>query len=267
MNNLDVQNSKDTRGVDIQKVGIKHLELPLTIQRKNDSNQVVNAKVRVNVSLPRHYKGTHMSRFLEVLSEWKHKDLLGVDIKGCLATIIKKLNAKSGELEFRFKYFIEKKSPVTKKPAPMGYDCCFEGILGINEGKEDYKFILGVRVPVTTLCPCSKEISQYGAHNQRAIITVRVSYNEGNHIWIEDLIKIIEKCGSSEVYPLLKRPDEKYVTEKAYSNPKFVEDVLRDVVLELRANKIINSFEVECEAFESIHNHSAWAFQSEGIKS
>lgn len=263
MNNLDVQNAKDNRGIDIQKVGIKHLELPLTIQRKNDTNQIVNAQVRVNVSLPRHYKGTHMSRFIEVLSEWEHKDLLGVDIKGCLATIIKKLNAQSGELEFRFKYFVEKKSPVTKKPAPIGYDCCFEGILEINEGKEDYKFILGVRVPVTTLCPCSKEISEFGAHNQRAVITVKVSYNEGNHIWIEDLIKTIEKCGSSEVYPLLKRPDEKFVTEKAYSNPKFVEDVLRDVVLELRANKIINSFEVECEAFESIHNHSAWAYQSE----
>jgi GTP cyclohydrolase IB len=256
----DTQNLKDTRGIDIQKVGIKHLEMPLTIQRKNESNQVVNAKVRVNVSLPKHYKGTHMSRFVEVLSSWKNKNLLGVDIKGCLAAIIKKLNAQSGELEFRFKYFIDKKSPVTKIPSPMGYDCSFEGSLG---GNEEYKFTLGVKVPVTTLCPCSKEISECGAHNQRAIVNVKVSYDEGNHIWIEDLIKVVEKYGSCEIYTLLKRIDEKFVTEKAYSNPKFVEDILRDVVLELRKNDIINSFEVECEAFDSIHNHSAWAYQSE----
>lgn len=264
VNLKDTQNLKDERGVDIQKVGIKHLELPLNIQRKNESNQVVNAKVGVNVSLPKHHKGTHMSRFIEVLSAWKNENLLGVDIKGCLATIIKKLNAQSGELKFRFKYFIDKKSPVTRIPSPMGYECSFEGILS-NPGKpnEDYKFILGVKVPVTTLCPCSKEISDHGAHNQRALISVKVSYDETNHIWIEDLIKTIEKCASCEIYPLLKRPDEKFVTEKAYNNPKFVEDILRDVVLILRDNKIINSFEVECEAFESIHNHSAWAYQME----
>lgn len=264
-NLIDTQNSQDTRGIDIQKVGIKHLELPLIIQRKNETNQVVNAKVRVNVSLPRHYKGTHMSRFIEVLSEWKNNNLLGVDIKGCLATIIKKLNAKSGELEFRFKYFIDKKSPVTRLSSPMSYECSFEGALS-NPGKEDedYKFTLGVKVPVTTLCPCSKEISVNGAHNQRAIIYAKVSYDEKNHIWIEDLVKSIEKCGSCDIYPLLKRPDEKFVTEKAYSNPKFVEDILRDVVLSLRSNEVITSFEVECEAFESIHNHSAWAYQQEG---
>lgn len=260
----DTQNLKDTRGIDIQKVGIKHVEMPLIIQRKNESNQVVNAKVGVNVFLPKHYKGTHMSRFIEVLSEWKNKNLLGVDIKGCLSAIIKKLNAQSGELEFKFKYFIDKKSPVTKLPSPMGYDCSFDGVLS-NPGKEneEYKFTLGIKVPVTTLCPCSKEISACGAHNQRAIISVKVSYDENNHIWIEDLIKEIEKCGSCEIYPLLKRPDEKFVTEKAYKNPKFVEDILRDVILILRQNNIINSFEVECEAFESIHNHSAWAYQNE----
>jgi len=266
MSNLkDTQNLKDTRGIDIQKVGIKHVEMPLIIQRKNDTDQVVNAKAKANVSLPRHYKGTHMSRFVQVLSEWKHKNLLGVDIKGCLSTIIKKLNAQSGELEFKFKYFIDKKSPVTKIITPMSYDCSFDGTLS-NLGKEneEYKFTLGVKVPVTTLCPCSKEISVNGAHNQRAVISVKVSYNEENHIWIEDLVKMIEKTGSCEIYPLLKRIDEKFVTEKAYENPKFVEDVLRDVVLSLRENPVINSFEVECEAFESIHNHSAWAYQQEG---
>lgn len=265
MTNLkDTQNLEDTRGVDIQKVGINHLELPLTIQRKNESNQVVNAKARVTVSLPRHYKGTHMSRFVEVLREWENKNLLGMDIKGCLATTIKKLNAQSGELKFKFKYFIDKKSPVSKLAFPMGYDCSFEGQLA-NSGKKDeqYKFILGVKVPLTTLCPCSKEISDCGAHNQRAIVSVKISYEEGQHIWIEDLVKMIEQCGSCEIYPLLKRIDEKHVTEKAYNNPKFVEDILRDVVLKLRENKVINWFEVECEAYESIHNHSAWAYQEE----
>lgn len=263
-NLTDVQNLKDTRGVDIQKVGVKDVELPLIIQRKNDTNQVVSAKARMNVSLPKHYKGTHMSRFIEVLSEWKNKNLLGVDIKGCLHAIIKKLHAQSAELEFQFKYFIDKKAPVSKLSSPMSYDCSFEGTL-VSVGGEDeiYKFTLGVKVPVTTLCPCSKEISVCGAHNQRALISVKVSYDESNQIWLEDLIEIIEKCGSCPVYPLLKRADEKFVTEKAYENPKFVEDVLRDVVVKLRNNEVIQSFEVECEAFESIHNHSAWAFQAE----
>ena len=146
----------------------------------------------------------------------------------------------------------------------MSYECSFNSILeDYNTENEHYKFILGVKVPVTTLCPCSKEIADYGAHNQRAIIGVKVSYNRNEHIWIEDLIEMIESHSSSSIYPLLKREDEKFVTEKAYDNPKFVEDILRDVVLDLRKNDIVNEFEVECEAMESIHNHSAWAYQKE----
>lgn len=255
----DVQNTQDDRNVDIQKVGINHLDLPLIIQRKNNSDQVVSGQARVCVSLPKNYKGTHMSRFVEVLNEWQNKNLLGVDIKGCLEKIIKKLNAKSGELKFKFKYYISKKSPKTKLAAPMGYDCSFEG--RIDNGK--YKFILGVKVPVTTLCPCSKEISDCGAHNQRALISVKVSYPATEHIWLEDLIELIEGCASCPVYSLLKRQDEKYVTEQAYKNPKFVEDVLRDVVVKLRNHPVVREFEVECEALESIHNHSAWAYQQE----
>ncbi len=256
---IDVQNSKDLRNVDIQKVGIKHIELPLIIERKNKSNKVVYATARVCVSLPRAYKGTHMSRFVEVLNEWRTKNLLGVDIKGCLEKIIKNLHAQSGELEFNFKYFIDKKSPVTELSAPMCYDCSFEGRIVDGE----YKFILGVKVPVTTLCPCSKEISDNGAHNQRAMISVKVSYDENEHIWLEDLIELIENCASCPLYPLLKRKDEKFVTEKAYNNPRFVEDVLREVVVKLREHSIVSEFEVDCEAFESIHNHSAWAYQTE----
>lgn len=255
----DIQNLEDKRNVDIQKVGVKNLNLPLTVQRKNSSNQIVSATAQVCVSLPKHYKGTHMSRFVEVLTEWQNKNLLGIDIKGCLEKVIKKLNAKSGELKFEFIYYIEKKSPVKKLSAPMGYECSFEGRI-ING---NYKFILGVTVPVTTLCPCSKEISDYGAHNQRALINVKISYDETEQIWIEDLIELVESCSSCPVYSLLKREDEKYVTEKAWENPKFVEDVLRDTVIKLRQNKLIKEFEVECEAFESIHNHSAWAFQHE----
>ena len=255
----DVQNSFDTRNVDIQKVGINNIDLPLIIQRKNNTDQVVLGTARVTVSLPKDYKGTHMSRFVEVLNEWRTKNLLGVDVKGCLEKIIKKLHAQSGELKFKFKYFMNKKAPVTKLAAPMCYECSFYGTMD----KDNYKFILGVKVPVTTLCPCSKEISDYGAHNQRALISVKVSYPETEHIWIEDLIEIIESCASCPLYPLLKRQDEKYVTEHAWENPKFVEDVLRDVVVKLREHPVVSEFEVECEAFESIHNHSAWAYQKE----
>ncbi|MBQ8482636.1 GTP cyclohydrolase I FolE2 [bacterium] len=255
----DVQNTKDIRNVDIQKVGIKNVDLPLIIQRKNNSDQVVSGTARVAVSLPRNFKGTHMSRFIEVLNEWRNKNLLGVDIKGCLEKIIKKLHAESGELEFDFKYFINKHAPVSKLAAPMCYECSFEGYIDRGE----YKFILGVKVPVTTLCPCSKEISEYGAHNQRAVISVKVSYPETKHIWLEDLIEMVESCASCPLYSLLKRQDEKYVTEHAWENPRFVEDVLRDVVVKLRNHPVVNEFEVDCEAFESIHNHSAWAYQKE----
>ena len=261
----DVQSEPDNRGIEIQKVGVKGVELPLTVQRKDAEDITIYSSATAGVSLPAHYKGTHMSRFVEILNEWSEKHLLGIDIKGCIEAIIKKLNAKSGYLKFDFKYFIDKLSPITKISAPMCYDCFFEGILE-NYGQEDeeYKFYLGVKVPVTTLCPCSKEISEYGAHNQRAVVSVKITYPEDEHIWIEDLVSDVEKCASSELYPLLKREDEKFVTEHAYDNPKFVEDVLRDVVLLLRKNEIIDSFEVECESMESIHNHSAWAYQQEG---
>ncbi|MBQ4114544.1 GTP cyclohydrolase I FolE2 [bacterium] len=259
----DVQNQTDSRGVEIQKVGIKGFELPIVIQRKDAEDKVIYASATCGVSLPAHYKGTHMSRFVEVLNEWRERKTL--DIKNCVVTMVEKLDAKCGYLKFDFKYFIDKKSPVTGISAPMCYDCTFEGVLdNYNEEDEEYRFYLGVKVPVTTLCPCSKEISNYGAHNQRAIVSVKITYPEEEHIWIEDLVAKIEKTASAELYPLLKREDEKFVTEHAYDNPKFVEDVLRDVVILLRNDDNIDSFEVECESIESIHNHSAWAYQSEG---
>ncbi len=254
---IDVQKQNDTREIDIQKVGVKDVEIPLIIQRKFDENQVVYAKARMSVSLPKHYKGTHMSRFIEILNEYREKNILGIDIKSMLKLMQERLDAKSSYLRFDFKYFIEKEAPVSKMKSLMSYDCYFEGTL---DG-DDYKFYLGAKVPVTTLCPCSKEISEYGAHNQRALAKIKISYDENEHIWLEDLIDMVESEGSSPLYPLLKRQDEKYVTEHAYENPKFVEDIIRDVVLKFKENKKINCYEVEIEAMESIHNHNAWAYQ------
>lgn len=258
----DVQNLEDTREVDIQKVGINNLDVPLRIQRKNNTNQTVAAKVRMSVSLPRKYKGTHMSRFVEVLNLYRMKDFSSEDIKCLLSDIKKVLKAESANAKFNFQYFVDKKSPVTKLSFPMAYDCSFEGFLD----KDEYKFILGVKVPIASLCPCSKEISECSAHNQRASVKLKVKYNqEENHISLEDLIKMIESCASAPLYSILKRSDEKYVTEAAYNNPKFVEDILRDLVLMLRKDVRVKGFETEIEAFESIHNHNAWAYQAEGI--
>ena len=199
-----------------------------------------------------------MSRFIEVLDEERKKNLVGVDIKKMLETLKKRLNSDSAYAKFDFKYFIKKEAPISRLQSLMCYDCSFEGIYE----KDSYTFYLSAKVPITTLCPCSKEISKYGAHNQRALVKVKISYDDDKHIWLEDLIKTIEQSGSSELYSLLKREDEKKVTETAYENPKFVEDVLRDIVLKLEQNEIINSYEVEIEAQESIHNHNAWAYQT-----
>ena len=255
----DIQNQNDKRGIDIQKVGVNGVEVPLIIERKNAESQVVSAKARLSVTLPHNYRGTHMSRFVEVLSDYSQKNLLGVDIKGLLVEVKNRLESECAHVKFEFKYFINKKAPVSGMEFPVGYDCYFQGDLN----GEDYKFILCVKVPITTLCPCSKEISKYSAHNQRTMVKVKVSYDEKDIIWIEDLVGKIESCGSSQVYSILKRCDEKYVTEAAYENPKFVEDVLRDVICLLEDDNKVTFYEVEVEAQESIHNHNAWAFQSE----
>ena len=259
----DVQNTLDERNVALQKVGVKGVETLLNIERKNNkTSQKVYAKAKMSVYLPSNYKGTHMSRFIEILEEYRKNNLVGIDIKRMLEDMKVRLESKSAYLKFDFKYFIKKSAPKSALEALMCYDCFFEGTLDEND---NYKFYLGAKVPLTTLCPCSKEISNYGAHNQRALVSVKISYPENEHIWLEDLIQDIEDCSSCELYSLLKREDEKFVTESAYQNPKFVEDVIRDVVLKLQNNSIINFYEVEIEAFESIHNHSAWARQVSDI--
>ena len=260
----DVQNQKDHRNIPIQKVGVKDVEIPLKIERKPNKTgdsielETVYAKVKMSVSLPSVFKGTHMSRFIEILNEYKKVALDSNDIERVLFDMKNKLDAKSAYLKFDFKYFIKKTAPVSKMASLMCYDCAFEGEVDENC---DFNFFLITKVPITTLCPCSKEISNYGAHNQRALLKIKISYPKDKIIWLEDLIKTAEDCASCEIFPLLKREDEKFVTETAYENPKFVEDVIRDIVSKLDSNKDINFYEVEMEAFESIHNHNAWAYQ------
>ena len=258
----DIQNQKDYRQIPIQKVGIKDVEIPLKIERKTGNNKVelemVFAKVKMSVSLTSEFKGTNMSRFIEILNKYREENLLTSTIEKILFEMKNKLNAQSSYLKFNFKYFIKKYAPISNLQSLMCYDCAFEGELDENC---EFKFYLIAKIPITTLCPCSKEISKYGAHNQRAIVKVKIGYNSNDHIWLEDLIEAVENCGSSKIYPLLKREDEKYVTEHAYENPKFVEDVIRDVVTKLNENSKIIFYEVETEALESIHNHNAWAYQ------
>ncbi|MBP2651151.1 MAG: folE2 [Firmicutes bacterium] len=258
----DVQNLIDERGIAIQKVGVSEVHLPFLIKTKAGGFQSVLANIRLVVDLPKEYKGTHMSRFIDILNEWRQKPVSFKEMALILADIIDRLSAQSANIDFSFKYFIEKEAPVSGMKSLLDYDCQFSGSLVRGE---EMDFTLGVTVPFTSVCPCSKEISAYGAHNQRGLMRVKIKHCPSKFIWIEDLVKQMEAQGSAPVYSLLKREDEKYLTEKAYENPKFVEDILRDLVLMLREIKGVTWFEVECENYESIHNHSAYATHVEYI--
>lgn len=255
----DVQNSRDHRGIEIQRVGVKEVHLPLRIVQRDGGVQSVLGNVTLSASLPRDFRGTHMSRFLEILTRWSREGLSSGRMKAVLAEVCERLAARRAEMVIRFKYFLPRTAPVSRQVSFLDYDCEFAAAL---EGGR-FTFTLGVEVPVTTLCPCSREISAAGAHNQRAVVRVRLR-SRGEYPWIEDVVELVEPMGSSEIYPLLKREDEKFVTEKAYRNPKFVEDVVRDVVLALRQDPRLTWFEVEAESYESIHNHSAFAYFKEG---
>ena len=259
----DIQNFADHRGIDIQKVGVSDVHLPFLLKTKQGSFQTVLANIRLTVDLPKEFKGTHMSRFIEVLSEWSQKPVSYKEMCFILTDIMKRLEAQSAHLEFKFKYFIEKTAPVSGNKSLLDIDCAFIGNMSC-EG--EFTFIMGVNVPFTSLCPCSKEIAEYGAHNQRGEMRVKIKCAKHQFIWIEDLAQMMEQQGSCQVYPLLKREDEKYVTEKAYENPKFVEDILRDLVIQLRGIDKVEWFAVECENYESIHNHSAYASHVEQVK-
>ena len=252
----DIQNQKDDRRIEIHKVGVKNIRYPITVLDKAKGVQHTVASVNMYVDLPHHFKGTHMSRFIEILN--KHKgDIALKNISSILSEMKVKLRAKSAHLEVEFPYFIEKEAPVTKAKSLIDYLCRF---VGSSDGTDD--FYVGIVVPITTVCPCSKEISAHGAHNQRSVVTVNLRFVK--FIWIEDIIRIVEECASCDLYAMLKRPDEKYVTEKAYENPMFVEDVVREVAKRLKGDPNIIWFTVESENFESIHNHSAYAYVETG---
>ena len=248
----DVQNSKDSRQIPINKVGIKDIRHPIRVRDRDGGEQHTIASFNMTVNLPHNFKGTHMSRFVEILNEHE-REISVKSFKDILATMAKRLEAEAGHIEMSFPYFINKTAPVSEVKSLLDYDVTFIG--EHRDGKSCT--ILKVLVPVTSLCPCSKKISDYGAHNQRSHVTITARTNE--FVWIEDLIDIVEEMASCELYGLLKRPDEKHVTERAYDNPKFVEDMVRDIAVCLNKDKRIAGYIVESENFESIHNHSAYA--------
>ncbi len=255
----DIQNQRDQRNIGIRKVGVKNIRYPIVVLDKKKGTQHTVASINMYVDLPRHFKGTHMSRFIEILNKYRGQ----INIKNfptILTEMMQRLKARSAHLEIEFPYFIEKKAPVTGARSLMEYTCRFCG--SIPGEKDDMGgFSIGIKVPITTLCPCSKEISDQGAHNQRSLVNVNFHFKK--FIWIEDIISLVESSASSDVYALLKRPDEKHLTERAYDNPMFVEDIVREVAKKLQTNPNITWFSVESENFESIHNHSAYAFMEE----
>jgi len=249
---IDVQSRRDRRKIDIQKVGVKGIQYPVIVLDRANGIQHVNATVDMYVDLPHQFKGTHMSRFIEILNEVRGQINLR-SFEKILLRMREKLNAKSAHMEIEFPYFIEKRAPVSGAKSLMGYRCRFTG----EHDGEKADFLVGVSVPVTTVCPCSKEMSSLGAHNQRSIVTVRVRFRK--FFWIEDVISLVEGSASGEVYSLLKRVDEKHVTEAAHANPMFVEDVVRSVAVKLNRDPNFTWYRVEAENIESIHNHSAYA--------
>jgi GTP cyclohydrolase I len=250
---IDIQNQPDHRRVGIKKVGVKDIEYPITVLDKRNKFQHTVGKVNMYVNLPQHFKGTHMSRFIEILNEYRGT----INIKA-ISTILgkmkEKLNAESAYLEVEFPYFIEKRAPASGAKSLMGYTCQF--LASLINGR--HSLVVGITVPVTTVCPCSREISKKGAHNQRSMVSVKVTFRK--FFWIEDLIRIVENSASSAVYSLLKRSDEKFITEKGYDNPMFVEDIVRNIALKLNSHPNITWFSVESENLESIHNHNAYAY-------
>jgi GTP cyclohydrolase I len=260
----DVQNQVDHRDVPLAKVGVKGLEYPITVLDREKKIQHTSAKVDLYADLPRHFKGTHMSRFIEIFHQYR-EDLSMPRFLDMLKAIQNELEAKSAFGSLNFPYFMEKKAPVSGLPGIMSYQCRYQGWVSRRHDSETGKhFTVAVSVPVTTVCPCSKAISDRGAHNQRGIVTVELEL--GPFFWIEDIIALVEKAASSPVYTLIKREDEKFITEQAYDNPKFVEDLVRDVYIDIKGLNQFPRFSVEVENFESIHNHSAFAYAEFGGK-
>jgi len=248
----DVQGRRDSRQIPINKVGIKDIYHPVRVKDRSAGEQHTVASFNMYVALPHNFKGTHMSRFVEVLHQ--HEREISVEsFRQMLSEMTRRLDATTGHIEMSFPYFVTKTAPVSGVASLMNYAASLIG--EIHDGQEE--MWIKVVVPVTSLCPCSKRISERGAHNQRSHITITARVSE--HLWIEELIDIAEQEASSELFGILKRPDEKHVTERAYDNPKFVEDIVRDVAVRLNAEPRVLDYVVEAENFESIHNHSAYA--------
>jgi len=255
----DIQKIADTRGIAIDQVGISDLKYPIQVLDRNGKPFSVVAEISMSVHLPHHFKGTHMSRFLEVLTSHEGEITMRT-LPAILRDLKAKLDAESAYIDVKFPYFIEKEAPVSKAKGKVGFECTF---IGSSNGVKD-DFALRVKVPVTTLCPCSKEISDRGAHNQRGYVTLEVRTRElspgkWDIIWIEELVDVAENAASAPVYSVLKRTDERHVTMQAYDNPAFVEDVVRHCSLSLSADKRIQSYKIEVINQESIHEHNAFA--------
>ena len=253
----DKQSERDHRELRIDKVGVRGLRFPIQVRDKAHAIQNTVATIGLFVDLPKEFKGTHMSRFVEVLNA--HGEVIHVEnLRDILMALQEKLKAATSHLEMEFPYFMTKKAPVSGKESLMDYMARFDAAACGTE----IDFVLTVKANVTTLCPCSKAISANGAHNQRGEVTVQLRFTKP--IWIEDVIEIIERSASSELYALLKREDEKAVTERAYDNPVFVEDLVRNVAVKLNAHPDVRWYKVEAENYESIHNHNAYACIEKG---
>ncbi len=255
----DIQSQNDSRELPIDLVGVSGLRYPITVRDRARARQKTIAELSLSVSLPHQYKGTHMSRFIEVVHE--HRDQVDMETLPAIVEGLRtRLDAERARVEVRFPYFMERTAPSSGQKSLMSYDCRYAAQAD-NDGGD---FVVGVRVPITTLCPCSKAISDYGAHNQRGYVDVSIRAARTAHglprmVWIEELIEVAEQAGSAPVYPLLKREDERAVTMQAYDNPAFVEDVVRNVAGTLRADSRIVWLEVRVETLESIHDHNAFA--------
>ncbi len=253
----DVQGRPDQRGIPLNHAGVSDLRYPIVVLDRARERQQTVARIAMSVALPKEFKGTHMSRFIEVLESHRGEVTLRT-LPALLHDLREKLHAESARVEVVFPYFLERRAPVSGATALMDYECTF-----IGEANDADTFTMRVCVPVTSLCPCSKAISDYGAHNQRTYVTIEVqptaSANPSEFLWIEELVEVAEACSSAPVYPLLKRPDERYVTMQAFDHPAFVEDIARDVALRLRADARVVRFRVHVKSDESIHNHSAFA--------
>jgi GTP cyclohydrolase I len=256
----DVQNERDYRNLPIDKVGIKNLKYPITVLDRKNGFQHTVASINMYVDLPHKNKGTHMSRFVEILNLFRPEVSLK-KISEVLDLMKKHLNAASSHISVSFPYFIEKRAPVSEAPGLMDYECRFEGS---SNPAAEVNLTVEVNVPISSVCPCSKEISECGAHNQRGMVKVRTGFKR--FIWLEDMIQLVENSASCDVYSVLKRVDEKQVTEQAFTNPKFVEDIVRDIALKLKKDDNITWFSVSAENFESIHNHSAYALITSDVE-